>query len=1391
MISALENECRCNVDPLLLQCNVVDIWEDNGSIFYIDSNCMVDEFGFFVLIKTSTEKVISIDIETISDIKIGYDPKNAKIRMLLTQSELVLGRSSYFGRTVQICSGPSMVEHLCYTNLTFLDHDKAHKWATSLLSLLHAYKYKQFSIFQRLFKCWTLIRQEENKHSNISLKRLQKIFLIGRASDSYLNKALKELNIPCKDTISSVSLDFMTFIKLYELLCPRKEINSMFDKITKGREFMTCKEFISFLENYQMCTITSLKKPVFKPAKIFERIVQIYEEDSNLSSNKVLGRSAFRRYLMSSDNLEISEKYFELKENSLTEPLSSYFINSSHNTYLKGRQIKSKSSVNIYRQILLTGCSFSNYFLKINFKLKRKMDNRSNIRQIDEQFKQKLKFLERRYEDDSDQDLCPQRREAYFDESRSSDQRNNTESNQFSPRQLLTTSINMRDQRLEFEKTNLFIPSGKTKADYTKCTGRSKENQHDPLEEGIADKTSYFIETTMMNKMSNRLAEIKSEARRHKLFNACNGDIVRNPCSFCISEGVFTIPDSKVESFIKPHYYKAKKIHRNDNKHLNVICNPTTLANYKAKKFRIDLSLKEFEIFYHPLWSEEHILMAQLKKLFNKYEIKKDNNFVKPLYEQIQAIKSTISFLQNSIVNRTLLSGDITKSDILYEIKCYIDKLRSIRGQLDTELSDEIKTQTDLLSKWKKILALREKQGFTCTPVHLKVTKVDVNLNKDKQILEQQINEELTELKYYNEFHGKDFNPEIELKKLNDKYCQIRRKPGQAKLNMYLRFDAHVSDNSECTAHEMKRRERMNHTKLSMVVKFNNKVVGQTQSFDIPEENVVKIDEVFFIYIVEYPEDIVINLNETYTLKESHKTTIATVQLCAPQLQKIQTTTNFKIRSTSTRRKSSSLFEDDHSTEVNTTQSILDMDAHGTLLYSIEWGRSKDGKLLCPQSSIEECKSKQMFSCFRENEYPTFRCDECSVESFGDHFDVKLKKRKQFQLNPRCVLQLMPKLDLWQSKRFAVLEIQNQMRPFVNMNLYPMKDSEVTPELVEMLMDANSLSCKDNSKQENSIVDPCFSRCADLIKTKMGRSNLAQRKYTSKCLINFRRRHCLSHRIIDILDATRCCDFRKTEPLALCNIDLSSIPGYNDNLYKHHIYVKLIEAVNLPIHSLTRNPKYLIELNFQNIIYRSSIAVGPNPTWNDEYALPVKIFGLINQEYGINELCINLYEAEEKECTQNNCEGCAGIIRIEIIRHWLGSISIPYSTLESTSLIKGAFQLMQPVLSILNYTHHNPSDSCYDNSKHRIKLNLLIALMPDHCVYKSLQLTDQMCSDQPSELLKRARKWRKQIEASYFLLPFVYDSSDGSCKLACSFIQAILPPTSLLANAGDMSFITS
>lgn len=63
----------------------------------------------------------------------------------------------------------------------------------------------------------------------------------------------------------------------------------------------------------------------------------------------------FLRYLMSDENAPVHLDRIELYQD-MDQPLSHYYINSSHNTYLIGRQFGGRSSVEIYRQVLLSGC---------------------------------------------------------------------------------------------------------------------------------------------------------------------------------------------------------------------------------------------------------------------------------------------------------------------------------------------------------------------------------------------------------------------------------------------------------------------------------------------------------------------------------------------------------------------------------------------------------------------------------------------------------------------------------------------------------------------------------------------------------------------------------------------------------------------------------------------------------------------------------------------------------------------------------------------------------------------------------------------------------------------------------------------------------------------------
>jgi phosphatidylinositol phospholipase C beta len=58
---------------------------------------------------------------------------------------------------------------------------------------------------------------------------------------------------------------------------------------------------------------------------------------------------------MDFENEIINPIKYELCDD-MEQPLSHYFVNSSHNTYLTGHQITGKSDAEMYKQVLLAGC---------------------------------------------------------------------------------------------------------------------------------------------------------------------------------------------------------------------------------------------------------------------------------------------------------------------------------------------------------------------------------------------------------------------------------------------------------------------------------------------------------------------------------------------------------------------------------------------------------------------------------------------------------------------------------------------------------------------------------------------------------------------------------------------------------------------------------------------------------------------------------------------------------------------------------------------------------------------------------------------------------------------------------------------------------------------------
>ncbi|XP_066277735.1 1-phosphatidylinositol 4,5-bisphosphate phosphodiesterase epsilon-1-like isoform X2 [Branchiostoma lanceolatum] len=85
-----------------------------------------------------------------------------------------------------------------------------------------------------------------------------------------------------------------------------------------------------------------------------ERIIERHEPSAPLRKEGCLSFEGFARFLMDETNNAFIKS--TIREEDMDQTLSHYYIASSHNSYLTGHQLRGESSVELYREVLLTGC---------------------------------------------------------------------------------------------------------------------------------------------------------------------------------------------------------------------------------------------------------------------------------------------------------------------------------------------------------------------------------------------------------------------------------------------------------------------------------------------------------------------------------------------------------------------------------------------------------------------------------------------------------------------------------------------------------------------------------------------------------------------------------------------------------------------------------------------------------------------------------------------------------------------------------------------------------------------------------------------------------------------------------------------------------------------------
>ncbi|NXJ92360.1 PLCB2 phosphodiesterase, partial [Corythaixoides concolor] len=295
-----------------------------------------------------------LDITSIRDTRVGRFAKIPKCQKLREVFNLDYPHSTFLLKTLTIVSGPDMVD-LTFHNFVSYKENVGKSWAEDIMAIVRNPLTYNASRYTFLEKILVKLKMQLNAEGKIPVRNIFQMFPADRKR---VEAALSACHLPKgkNDAINPEDFPETVYKTFLMNLCPRPEIDEIFTSHhLKAKPYMTKEHLAKFINKKQRDSrLNDILFPPAKPEQV-QSLIEKYEPSGINIQRGQLSPEGMVWFLCGPENNVVALDKLLLYQD-MTQPLSHYFISSSHNTYLTAGQFSGISSPEMYRQTLLAGC---------------------------------------------------------------------------------------------------------------------------------------------------------------------------------------------------------------------------------------------------------------------------------------------------------------------------------------------------------------------------------------------------------------------------------------------------------------------------------------------------------------------------------------------------------------------------------------------------------------------------------------------------------------------------------------------------------------------------------------------------------------------------------------------------------------------------------------------------------------------------------------------------------------------------------------------------------------------------------------------------------------------------------------------------------------------------